>query len=371
MDRTISALGVFLLLQLTGVLAVALTGSDYSTPAEPRPLLDMAAEDVREVRITGPGEQTVTLARADDGENWRVADPDFPADSTQVQNMLDQLTSMQVSQPVATSEGARDRFRVNAADFERRIVLSDGDRERQLYVGISSDTRSSHVRRQDDPGIYAVDFASYQAPADSGEWLDQSVVQAPRQDITGIEVGEYTLARETASEQDSSSDGGDGNGSADSAGDGGGDSSDGGSPSAPTWRSDSSPEDRSLDGQAASNLMQQLASLQIDGIVSEDALGDYNQEPALSLRVLRGEDDAIRYTLLEHGEEDQYALQTSLREETFSIASNAANRIIDAASESTLFPSPEEAQSQQPTGAGGGPPTAPLAPGQGNAPPSP
>jgi len=110
---------------------------------------------------------------------WQLPDYfDLPADQQKVDNILDTLKHTQSGWPVATTESGRERFEVADDKFQKRIVLSDGDKALQtLYLGTSPGFRQLHVRRAGEEDVYSVKLNSYDFPDQSDKWLNTNLLQ--------------------------------------------------------------------------------------------------------------------------------------------------------------------------------------------------
>ncbi|MEW8438320.1 MAG: DUF4340 domain-containing protein, partial [Candidatus Thiodiazotropha taylori] len=78
---------------------------------------------------------------------WVLPDmADFPVNSDKVQQFFDRLEALRSDTPVATSDGARERFKVSDEQFERRITLTQSDETlARLYLGSSPGMRLIHA----------------------------------------------------------------------------------------------------------------------------------------------------------------------------------------------------------------------------------
>ncbi len=184
-----------LIKKLLGVLAVQLlvVAWVFWPSAEPgfedaqQGLLDIAADNIERL-LVGDEEQTVVLARKDDG--WVI--PGYhglPVDSSRMQTALDTLPQLSRGYPVAQSSGTRQRFEVAADHYQRKLVyVSAAGEETQLYLGTSPGFRKVHVRVDREDPVYSVTFNTFDLPASPAEWLDKTLLQVEQfESIQGLD----------------------------------------------------------------------------------------------------------------------------------------------------------------------------------------
>jgi len=105
---------------------------------------------------------------------------DAPAAGAKVSALLDRLSGLKRGLPIATSEAALKRFKLVDADFERRLVLSAGDKAlATIYFGSSPGPRKSDARLSSDKAVYSVDLPTYELPTDNGRVSGTSTALAP------------------------------------------------------------------------------------------------------------------------------------------------------------------------------------------------
>lgn len=191
--QLIPVLSGLLVLQLLVALGINSGGSDYSAAGDDQPLVEVDPGAVDKISIED-GKDKVELARLEG--HWQVAGLDFPADSDSVSKLLNSLSSLEKGWPVATSDDAAERFKVTKDSFERRIVLSQGDKSLvELYIGTSPTYRKVHARLAGDKNIRSVEFNTFDATARTDEWIDKTILNRDIADITRAELPGITLVR--------------------------------------------------------------------------------------------------------------------------------------------------------------------------------
>lgn len=196
MEKKIRFLGAFLVLQLILALITLAGGEKYAAFEASEALLTFDADQVDRIEITEPDKDSLVLEKQD-GE-WRLPGVDgFPAKATRVDNLIGKLTAMKRGWPVAETDAAAGRFKVEEDAFERRIVLyEDDDEVAELYLGTSPGFRKVHARVADESPIYAVEFNNFEASRESRDWIDSAILRLATDKITRIEMPDVTLVRD-------------------------------------------------------------------------------------------------------------------------------------------------------------------------------
>jgi hypothetical protein len=146
--------------------------------------LDTAA--ITKVEIAKAGE-TVTLTRHDD--QWRLTPGDYPADTAQVERMLNSLAELTVTALVSETQS----YARYDLDADRKIevnVYKGDERVRQLAIGKAASTfRHTHILIGDDKNVYhaAGSFRwEFDKPVD--DLRDKTVLDFDRGAITEISL---------------------------------------------------------------------------------------------------------------------------------------------------------------------------------------
>jgi len=99
----------------------------------------------------------------------------LPANDGKVTDLLNKLTSLSLSWPVATSSTSHERFEVADTKYQRKLVLNAG--EASLLFGTSPGYQQIHARGASDD-VYAVKLATYEMPVNADDWLDKSLLHS-------------------------------------------------------------------------------------------------------------------------------------------------------------------------------------------------
>lgn len=178
MKKTIQFLFALLVVQIALALGLHFGTKDTLAvvpPSEPLLKADTAQIDRIAIDGTDPTGYTGSIELKKDGDKWKLAtdgNAGTDADPAKVTQMLDKLARIQLGTPVATSEGAPERFQVGDKGYVRRLVLeSAGKPVATIYFGKLIGIRQMHVRRSDQKVVYAGNFTVFDAPLKSVDWL--------------------------------------------------------------------------------------------------------------------------------------------------------------------------------------------------------
>lgn len=301
------------LLSVQLVLAVTmhLSSRDYRTFEATEKLLTFDAVDIDRISIDD-GDSQLVIARK--GETWVLPDSqDFPAATADVDTLLRKLSEMEKGWPVATSKGALRRFKVDSELFERKLILSSGEREvAQLLVGSSPGFRKVHARPVGEEAVYSVAFNSWEASVAVDDWMDKSILQIDSEKVSRIEMPEVSLHREDGK------------------------------------LSLTSLNDQELtDNKEADSLLRKLATLRIDGLAdtAEAAIAEA-KDPELEIKVTLSEDEPLVYRFWQPEDASYYLLERSDQKLPFKVAKYLVDDLAEV-SRDKLVAKPEEANSEQ------------------------
>lgn len=316
MQKTLRLLSLLLGAQLLLALGLSQSGPVLGTADDGAPLLQVAPERVKRITLEGPDDARVTLVHTADG--WQLPDADnFPADAQRVTQLLERLTTLRPSLPVASTRGARERFKVSDDHFERRITLADSsDKLATLYLGSSPGRNRVHARRADRNEIATLRMAAYEIPVGVSDWEDKKVLQLPEAQISAIRIGDLELERAQTG-----------------------------------WTAVGLQDGERLDSEAADRLAGLLAGLRFDTVLGQAQKPDYGlEEPALALTLTRREGEPVTYQLGKQPDNGGYTLKVSSRPEYFSVPAYTAEPLIEAASrqEKLIRPAATAGPGEQP-----------------------
>ncbi len=194
MKKWLLAGTALLLIQITAAIVLNLTARDFGAFEPQLELLKFAPADIDGITIIGP-EKEITLNRQKG--NWFMAGYfNAPADKNQITALLKKLASLKQGLVVATSEGAAKRFRVSEEDFERHVILRNGDSIiADFFIGTSPGFKKVHARVHDRRDVVSVLLNNYDLEADFEKWLDQKMLWEEEDAITGLTMDDIKLSR--------------------------------------------------------------------------------------------------------------------------------------------------------------------------------
>jgi Domain of unknown function (DUF4340) len=318
MQKTIGVLTVLLGAQLLLAVAMSYTGPDLTAVRPDTPLISLGDSSVDRVIIDGSDKKQIVLEKQ--GTAWVLpGSGGFPADKAKVDLLLDHLKGLKRGFAVATTGSAQKRFKVSDDDFERRVVLDEGDRTlATVYFGTSPGLRRVHARTSQDDAVYTTGFGLYDAPLRVDDWEDKTVLHMPPGDIRQIDLAAITLRR-VAQPQ-----------AADAAAAGG--AQQGAKTAATAWSSDSLKQGETVDQAGADALAEKLAALDIGSVLGSESKPEYGlTTPKLDIKVQRKGGEVVDYRLGKRDGQNDYVLKVSSRPEYFRLPAYAADALIKAA----------------------------------------
>ncbi|MEE4361416.1 MAG: DUF4340 domain-containing protein [Pseudomonadales bacterium] len=329
MQNRVRLLAVILAVQLLLAGLLLSSGTDLRSDPDTGPLLSFDAAAVDGLTITDGEGREAALLHSDDA--WRLADGErLPADTARVDALLERLAGLEPGLTVATSEGARRRFKVADDDFERRIRLRAGDEiVATLYLGTSEGVRRVHARNGTGDEIVTTALAPYEVSTEIDDWLDPTFLQVPEAEIAALEVNGLRLTRTAAAPASATSEA----------------TEEADAPDAeigPEWSVTGLPDGAAPDPDAARRLVERIAELRVGGLLGTTERPAFGLDPpalALSLELRDGRVLEYRFGKLEDAEAggDAYVLAVSSQREFFRIPTYSMRPVLDAAEPDALM----------------------------------
>lgn len=325
MRKVLFVLAGLLVVQVALALGLNVQGVGLAGHAPGSPLLSFAASDVHRLTIEDKDGKQVVLARADEG--WVLPDRgDFPADGEKLEELLADLEAAELGLPVATSEGALQRFRVSEDSFDRRLAFESEEGVLGiLYLGTAQGTREVHVRRDDQSDVRRIAFSSWRAPAGRDNWVDRTMLQVEPEQIQAVAWNGRRIERIEVEVDEAGAD----------------DAAD--QPEEQVWRL-VIPQERDVEPEAGKTLAERLARLRFTGLLPEEERASYEEEtPALQFELALKDGETRTYRLLRGPEETKFAVAVEGYEPLLKISSTTGKDLIEAA-EDPAFNLPTEGQ---------------------------
>lgn len=326
-------LGVLLAVQI--LMAVGLNLSTLWPLTQPgaAPLLAVSRDQINRIVLEGPEHTKVVLVK--DGETWLLPELEkFPADSNRVNAMLERVTNPKTGAPIATTAGAKARFKVDDEAFERRITLAENDKTLgTLYLGSSPGLRRSYVRAGGEDAIFSLELAAYEVPVQLADWEEKTILRLPKNDVTALEVAGLRLEQST--QPASSPQGKQTDNQPHSA------------VSPLAWEAKGLEAGRHLElkSDAVDKLVRLLADLTFDKVLGREVNREYGLEkPSLTITLTRKTGDTMTYLLGKNPKKEEYTLKVSNRPEYFRLPSYQATALLEAADRKQLLNTASEAR---------------------------
>jgi hypothetical protein len=295
------------------IALVASSGRGLVPASDSLPLLDLQADPITEIAITGD-EGQVRLAR--EGDGWVLAELDgFPADNTRVQALLDTLVGLRRPLPVATTEEARQRFKVAADDHERVLTLhSHTDKLATLIVGDSPGFRRVYARLDDEQAIYALPLALFDLSADADDWVARDQLRLDAEAITGVATDDWAVIKD-----------------------------------ADGWRLQEA--DGESDRDAIADLVRRIANLGYQGVIGTEPPTEADLDsPALTLDISLGDGSTRSYRIAALGDDDMtdYVLTSTSGPYAFRLSAYELDGVIDVERASLVLTPDDDADTPSP-----------------------
>lgn len=155
-----------------------------TTAGQQEPLFpDLAKEDVTSLTIEDDQGNRIALQKVT-GE-WVMPDAgEYPAQSEEVEALLEKLTALTTGQLVTRSDTSHKRLRVAANDFARRIEFESSGGTETLYIGSSPQYGSVHFRLEGESEAYLTSqLTTWDVNASTSAWIDTSYHSVQQDDV--------------------------------------------------------------------------------------------------------------------------------------------------------------------------------------------
>jgi hypothetical protein len=248
--------------------------------------------------------------------------------------MLGKITTSKTDAPIATTAGAKARFKVSDEAFERRVTLAQNDKTlATVYLCSSPGFRRSYVRAGGEDTIFALELAAYELPMQLADWEDKMLLRLPQKDITAFEIAGLRIEQSTQPVSPSPEK------------QTGNESHPAVSP--PIWEAKELKTGRHLEikPDAVDTLARLLADLTYDKVLGRDVNQEYGLEkPLLTMTLFRKTGDTMAYRLGKNPKKEEYTLKVSTRPEYFRLPSYEATALLEAADRKQLLNTASDAR---------------------------
>lgn len=194
MQRLLLPAAILLVIQIALVVALNSRESGFEPFAPNEPVAQFDQDEVDLITITGE-ESEVAIKRKD--KRWLIAEsPDVPANPQQVDTFLEKLANLKRTLAVATSKSAAQRFKVDDDQYGQHLVLSGNGKEMaNFYFGTSPGFKQIHMRSKGEDEIITVGFSSHELSSEIEQWIDKTILNLNKEQITGVEVPGYSFIK--------------------------------------------------------------------------------------------------------------------------------------------------------------------------------
>jgi hypothetical protein len=195
MQKTILVAAVLLFVQIGLAVAFNLGGSKYTAVAPNVAFLKIDPAAVSSIAITDKDGKKLVLQKQKSG--WTLPGTfSAPASDRQVSDLLKKLAKIKEGLAVATTSGSAERFKTAKDDFERHLVLKQGDKvAADFYLGSSDGIHRTFARKDGKNSVSSIALASYEVEPNPDRWLDKDLAGLQQDKISQIALADITLSR--------------------------------------------------------------------------------------------------------------------------------------------------------------------------------
>jgi len=315
MRRSVALLTALLAVQLGIAALLAMRHNPLASIPPQSPLIGPAAQKADHLIVegspSGANHERVEIAR----RNGQWVLPGYfnaPADKFKVEDLLSELAALQRGLPIATSRSALERFKIAEDDFERRLILAQGDRTLStVYLGSSAGARRTDARTAADRAVYSVELATYELPTQPSAWFANDLLESQPAQLSGVDIqtpqSALHLARQTAGKSAS-------------------------------WSATDLPAGAHLDPAKAESLTQDIGELRLQGVMGTNAQPDWQQtHPLLKLTLHSMQRPSQSWVISQPEGANYYVLKSSSQPWYFSVDASTGKQLLDAAAPATLL----------------------------------
>jgi hypothetical protein len=250
---------------------------------------ESAGQVTVEVSKTEAKPQVIVLKKQENA--WVLPDEhNLPVDNAFMQLFLNVVADWKKGIPVASTDEAKERFKVAANNYELAITLSDDRRQScRFFVGTAPAYKSRYVRLSDSNNIYAVELPdSFQLPAQLDDVIDKHFLKPDIPAISSLSIGEFSAQV---------------------------------SPSK-SWLLRSGPQSLELDGNGVRNVLQRVFNFPVRSFLGVQAKADYNMDSpdlVVKLGLTGGKTDTYSFLQPRAADRSSRVLKVASRDGYFSV----------------------------------------------------
>ena len=273
--------------------------------------LSFSSESITSLVINGPKNEELVLQKSDKG--WIMPGVfSAPASEGQIDDLLQKLADARQGLAVATSKGAAKRFKTAEDDFERHLLLKQGDSVvGDFYLGTSAGLRNSHVRKADQDAVVSIPVGSHEVDTDAGSWLVRTLADLNKDDLKAITLADITLLQK---EEDKKK----------------------------VWILDGASKEET-EQEAVDKLLNKITAISVQSVLDPVASAElFKKDLAVQFTVIKQDDRQVTYALVKKGvkkddtEDDYFVLKMSDNELYFKVGKWLVEDLTEAKREKLL-----------------------------------
>jgi hypothetical protein len=187
MNRRNQILAGFLAVQLIVVGFVLWPRRSASSGEATSLFPGVTAEQIVSLTIGDATGNSINLAK--EGDAWVLPDVDsYPTQADKVTGLVDKIVGLKTGHLVAQTSTSYKRLKVATDDYERLVQfnLADGTAHK-LYVGTSPSYGATHVRADDQAGVYLTpDLSISDVGVGANNWVDTAYLNVPADQVVAV-----------------------------------------------------------------------------------------------------------------------------------------------------------------------------------------
>ncbi len=304
MKKIIYVAAVLLVLQIGLTVAVHTQNTtNLASTAPDAPFLSFDASTINSVEISGPKGEEVVLQKTDKG--WIIPGTfSAPTGKNQVNDLLQKLGDARQGLAVATSKGAAKRFKTAKDEFERHIILKQGDKTvADVYLGTSAGLRRSYARIADQDAVVSIPVSDFDAVVDPDKWLDSTLSRLKKDDLKTVALADISLTKEEKDKEK-------------------------------VWLLDGTAAEET-DKEAVDKLLNKVTDISVQSVLDPaTSTALFEKDPVVQFTVNKKDDSKVTYAFAKQG--DSYVLKMSDNELYFKATSWQVKGLADMTREKLL-----------------------------------
>ena len=308
MKAIIYAAAVLLILQIGLTVAVHQQQAvNLESTAPDSAFLSFTPDSISSVRINGPENEELVLQKNDKG--WIMPGAfSAPASKRQVDDLLQKLTDARQGLAVATSKGAAKRFKTAVDDFERHVILKQGDSVvGDFYLGTSAGMRNSHVRKAGEDTVVSIPVGSHEVDVEADSWLDRTLADLNKDDLKAVVLGDISLTQKKEDKET-------------------------------VWLLDGASKEET-EKEAVDKLLNKVTAISVQSVLDPATSADlFKKDPTVQFTVTKQDDSTVTYAFVKNDdkEDDYFILKMSDNELYFKVGKWLVDDLTEAKREKLL-----------------------------------